>query len=262
MKKYIAHVKMRIKNEFNYKVSTLAGIAVAIIQVYILYYIWKNVYDNTASMNGYSLDQMITYVILSSVIYSLIELGITLKVADLVKTGDIVLWMVKPIGFIRTMLLDSAGSLLANIFTMAIPILVFSILSIGMYFQKDILTNLVFIISVILSIIISMYIDLIFGLLTFWTENGWGLRVIRQSMIKLFSGALIPISFFPETLRNICNVLPFKSLVEIPLNIYIFGVNGDAAWCIANQFFWVIILSLAVKMMYKYIVLRLDVNGG
>lgn len=262
MSKYLILIKTQFKDNFVYRMSTLAGIIVGIIQVYVLYYIWFNVYDNADKMVGYSLKQISTYVIFSTVIYRLIELGITLKIADLVRSGEIALKLIKPINFISSLFFESIGSLIASVLTIVIPIFVFCIFAIGIYIQTDLLTILLFVVSVLLAIIISIYVDIFFGLLSFWTENGWGLRVIRQALIKLFSGAIVPLTFMPLWFKNVCDFLPFKTLIDVPINIYIFGASKSSYLSVGIQLIWVIALMIITNALYKVIIKKLNINGG
>ena len=251
--KYLALIKIQFKDNFTYRMSTIAGILVGIFQVSILYYIWCAVFNEEKYMQGYSLKQMITYVIFSTVMYRMIELGITLRVSDLVKSGDIANKLTKPMGFISSLVCESLGILFANIIVTVIPIAVFSFLTIGGFFQTDLVALALFTLSFVLALYISIYIDILFGLLTFWTENGWGLRVIRQAMIKIFSGALLPLAIMPGWLQSICNILPFKTLVDIPLNIYIFGVTRKTIFNLTYQITWIIVLIL-LRFIWYYII--------
>lgn len=262
LKKYYALIKIQFKDNFAYRMSTFASIIVGILQVYIFYYIWCRVYDGTDTLKQFSLTQMSTYVILSNAIYKLMEFGITLRIADMVKSGEIATKLTKPIGFIPSLFFESIGSLAASIFTMILPILVFCILSLDIFIQRNLWANVMFAGSVFFAILISIYVDIIFGLLTFWTENGWGLRVIRQALVKLFSGAVVPLAFLPEWFTKICDVLPFKTLIDVPIRIYLFGVSNEAIENILVQLLWVVLLMVFTKLLFQVIMKKIQINGG
>lgn len=262
MKKYLALIKIQFKANFCYKVSTVAGIIVGILQVYVMYYIWSEVYKNTDTIVGFNKTQVVTYFIFGVVLYRLIEFGITLKVSDLVKTGEISLLIIKPINFVRNLFFDSVGTLAANLCTTVFPVAVFSCIFFSMYLQTSVVSWLAFILSTFIAIAISIYIDIIFGLFTFWTENGWGLRVIRQAVIKLFSGAVIPLAFMPGWFNILTDFLPFKSLIDTPINIYLNKCTTDTVWKIGIQLMWLVILMVLSGLLYRKIVKRIDINGG
>lgn len=262
MKKYLALIKIQFKSNFCYRVSTYAGIVVGILQVFVMYYIWSEVYRNTDNIAGFDKEQIVTYFIFSTVIYRLIELGITLRVSDLVRSGEIALFVVKPINFINNLFFESVGTLATDLFTMVLPISVFCGICFNVYLQKSILSLLAFIVSMLIAVSISIYIDILFGLFTFWTENGWGLRVIRQAVVKLFSGAVIPLAFLPGWFNKLTDFLPFKSLIDTPINIYLNRFTLDTLKLMGAQLFWLVVLMILAKVLYGFIVRRLDINGG
>lgn len=262
MKKYLALVKIQFKENFAYRLSTVASIVVGIVQVFIYYNIWKNIYNGENVLRGFSLQQICTYVVLANVVYKLVEFGITLRISELVRTGEIAVKLTKPINFITSLFFESMGNLASNIFTLVLPVLLFCVLMIPFYFQKNILTVLVFLFSMLMGIIISIFIDIVFGLLTFWTENGWGLRVIRQAMFKLFSGAIVPLAFLPDWFAKLCDKLPFKTLIDIPVKIYIYGLNREVVMLLFTQAIWGIFLCIVTHALYKVIIYKMQMNGG
>lgn len=262
IKKIFALIKIQFKNDFVYRISTVAGIIVGIIQIFIYYYIWNNVYDNVNQLNGYSLLMINFYVIASNLIFKLMELGITLKIADEIRLGEIAVKIIKPINYITSLFCEGLGTIAGKIMTMVLPTLIVCVIGIKFFIQGNIGVILFSILSLFFAIIISVYIDILFGLMTFKTENGWGIRVLRQALIRLLSGAIIPLSFFPGALQKVCDFLPFKSLIDTPINIYLFGFTKDNFICFVQQILWVVVLMVIVHFVYGKMRKTLEVNGG
>ena len=101
------------------------------------------------------------------------------------------------------------------------------------------------------------------GLLTFKITNMWGVNQIMEAVTALFSGALIPITFFSEIVQKIFDFFPFKSIIYTPCMIF---ENKFSSYeiCIAlgRQVFWVIAMMFIGKMMYKALVKNLTILGG
>ncbi|MCR5608500.1 MAG: ABC-2 family transporter protein [Lachnospiraceae bacterium] len=262
MGKYIALIKIEFKNSFAYRLSTVASIVVGIIQIFVYYFIWSNVYVEKEVLNGYSFKQITTYVILSNVLYKYFEFGITLKISDMIKSGEISLRMTRPIYFIKSLFFESIGELASSSITLILPVFVVSVCFLPFVFPCNLASMLLFLVSILIGIGLSVYVDIAFGLLAFWTENGWGLRVIRQALIKLFSGAIVPMAFLPKWFANICKLLPFKYLIDTPINVYIYGVNRAAVISIIIQTIWLMVFVIFVNVLFKTIAKQLQVNGG
>lgn len=262
IKKFFALIRIQFKNDFVYRISTVAGIIVGIVQIYIYYHIWNTVYDNVDSINGYSLPMISFYVVISNLIFKLVELGITLKISDEIRLGEIAVKITKPINYVSSLLCEGIGSLAGKLLTLVVPTSVFCLIGIRVYAQTDIKVVFFFIVSVFLAILISVYIDILFGLMTFITENGWGIRTLRQALIRLLSGAIIPLNFFPGAVQKICDFLPFKSLIDTPINIYLFGFTKTNLLNFVQQLIWVVVLFSVVHLVFYKIKNTLQVNGG
>ena len=110
---------------------------------------------------------------------------------------------------------------------------------------------------------INLSISFILGMTTFITTNLWGIMQIYQSVFRLLSGALIPLTFFPSIFEKILTFLPFSSLVSAPANILL-GVmpSEQVLKVMIVQVVWLIILFLLTNVIWKKVVHRLVVNGG
>ena len=93
--------------------------------------------------------------------------------------------------------------------------------------------------------------------------NIWGFSILKTSIIKFFSGSLIPLAFFPEIVRNIFEQLPFASLVYTPVMIYMGKLKGiDLAFAFGKQIAWIIVFVVIAKLMWRLAEKRLAVQGG
>ena len=80
---------------------------------------------------------------------------------------------------------------------------------------------LLFIFVIILILPISFFIQMIVGTIGFYTNSIWGMQILRQSTISIFSGLIAPLTLFPEWFQKIANILPFKEFIYTPINIYL-----------------------------------------
>ena len=122
---------------------------------------------------------------------------------------------------------------------------------------------LLYFFSVIIGIFINFYFSYIFGLVAFKITNMWGLSQIMQAIVNLLSGMLIPIAFFPEWAQAIINLLPFSSSIYTPTMIYLGKITGvDIIIALGLQIFWVIVLMIISKIMWKALIKNLTILGG
>jgi len=66
---------------------------------------------------------------------------------------------------------------------------------------------------------IQFFIALWIVLITFWMEGSSGLEHFKWIVLTLFSGAMIPVEFMPNWLKTLTNILPFRYVFSVPINI-------------------------------------------
>src|SRR5438874_2023340 len=80
------------------------------------------------------------------------------------------------------------------------------------------------------------------GLSAFWLLDERGANQLMTTLLLLLSGMILPLQFFPDWLERIARVLPFASVVQIPMEVFVekhggaglFGALGlQAAWAVA-----------------------------
>jgi ABC-2 type transport system permease protein len=69
-------------------------------------------------------------------------------------------------------------------------------------------------------------------------ENTYGMRFVMRVILEIAGGALIPLSFFPESLQRLFSCLPFPLLIFFPMRIYL----GKILW---SQMLWELLKEIA-----------------
>jgi ABC-2 type transport system permease protein len=85
----------------------------------------------------------------------------------------------------------------------------------------------------------------------------------KRVVIDLFSGLLLPISFYPLWAQKAMVFLPFQAISYIPSMIFSEGIQGSKLYeALLFQVMWAIILIIPIVLMWKTARKRLIVQGG
>jgi ABC-2 type transport system permease protein len=119
-------------------------------------------------------------------------------------------------------------------------------------------------ISLLLAFLISFSIDYFIGLLGFYSESVWGFSTTKEIIVTVFSGALIPLQFFPEAIQRVLFWLPFQAIYHTPLMMI---TRPDQGWDVFLpmmfvQVFWAIALFIFARMFYHQAIKVLRIAGG
>jgi ABC-2 type transport system permease protein len=119
-------------------------------------------------------------------------------------------------------------------------------------------------ISLFFAFLISFFIDYFVGLVCFYTESVWGISSTKEILVTLFSGALIPLQFFPEAIQKILYWLPFQAIYHTPLT-FITQPNQSIntfLQMIVVQSIWAFALFVATRLFYNQAIKTIRVAGG
>jgi ABC-2 type transport system permease protein len=243
------------------------------LRAFVTYYIWQAVFAASGNaeglLQGFSLETMTIYVFLSIIVQEITHSEADHTIADEVVTGKIAVNLVRPISYQLRLLFENLGTVLYHGVFLGIPIWI--TLQSVVWFQYGIgLPSLgtlgTFILSLMLSFLLIFFLNMCFGFLAFYTTKIWGLRNLKFILIDFFSGAIIPLSFFPDWGRAVMDWLPFKSMLYHPMLIYLGKLEeleGINPWqSLGMQAFWVLIMGTFAWLVWRSSVNRLTILGG
>src|SRR5690606_17586921 len=111
--------------------------------------------------------------------------------------------------------------------------------------------------------IISFLLGYLISLLAFWFMNHFALSWMLGGLITIFSGAFLPIWFFPASWVTVANMLPFQYMGYVPAAIYLGSVPVQELFkVIVVGAGWGVGLLLLVQWLWARAVRRLVVQGG
>jgi ABC-2 type transport system permease protein len=234
-----------------------------IVYLGVAYYLWKSIYRYSDTIRGLTFNETFIYVALGSAIFVLLKTYADWFIHYEIREGIIANYLTKPLDFQIYNLFANLGSLLMNLTAVTLPtalvmIFVFKVkigLGIGLF---------LFPISLLLAFLISFSIDYCIGLLGFYSESVWGFSTTKEIIVTVFSGALIPLQFFPEAIQRVLFWLPFQAIYHTPLMMITRPGQGLDVFLpmISVQIFWAVALFVLTRMFYNQAIKVLRIAGG
>ncbi|NMH72230.1 hypothetical protein HF078_03980 [Bacillus sp. RO2] len=263
MRKYLELLKSQIKVETAYLAWYWADVVSTLLRLVIMYFFWVAVFQNRTEISSISFESMITYVVIAMMLENYVY-GAGNEMARNIKNGDIALELLKPYDYLTKLIFMDLGSKANSFVRTTIPLFLVAIIFIGIEAPISWEVAILFLASMLVGILIGTQIDLIIGVLAFWTVNVWGVRVLREAIVKFFSGALIPLTLFPGWFQEVSSFLPFQSMIFVPVAIYTgqIQMGSDALIAFATQLFWFAILFMVVRVVWSQAVKKVTVFGG
>lgn len=262
MRKYWEMLKSQIKLDTAYSAWYWAGTAATIFQMLIIYSFWHAVFENRTTVSDMTLQAMITYTMLAALLNNLTS-GVGAALANQVRDGSVAIELMRPYNLLDKLVALDFGDKLSRIVREGTPMLAISFIFLGVSAPASWEAVPLFVFSAILGILIGSQLDLIIGIAAFWLDYVWGLRVLRGAILLFFTGALVPITMFPEWLRTLSMYLPFQSMVFVPVSIYNGHLSGVAAFqAMGIQLIWLAGIFIGIRMVWSYAIRRVTIFGG
>ena len=226
-------------------------------------YFWRALYSGQNTVGGVDANSMLTYVIISSALSVLLITGVERRIGRSVEKGTVATDMTKPISLFGMFFAEDIGSIAALIFQNMLPILLIGSVMIKVPVMADIRDLPLFIVSVLESFLINWLIAALFGMTAFTAVNINALIQVKKHLIRLLSGSIIPIWFFPENVAKILSALPFVYIYQLPLSIYIGrGTRTEHLMQMKIQFIWLVILSALFFLVHNRVTRKVMIQGG
>lgn len=267
MKVYWPFAKAMIQEFFTYGVNAYIYITGELLQTVVLIYIWHAVFSSAKGevINGFTFDEMVAYVVISIITVMLTSNDVHWSIGHEVRTGDIAMNLIKPVSYQLRMFASTVGYWVVNFLLIALPMwLIYTIYDIVFNGRMPQLTVIIaFLISCLFSALLLFAINFAFGLAAFYVTYLFGFIFAKDAIFRFFSGALIPLSFFPEGAQQVFQWLPFGSLVYTPTMIYLGKYSGRQMWiALVVQLVWVVVMIIINQILWQRAVRRLCIMGG
>lgn len=256
MRKYWQIFRSTWQDYITYRANFYFEIFGATLLMLVTIALWYSIFEtgNYQKIGQYTLPEMITYLIGAGLISSFLWFSAQgEEISDDIHWGRFSTYLVKPIKipfyyFVRdicrrlvTLMIGLIGYIIIIIFlkSFIVPAPNFWLYPLSLIF-------------IIFAGILHYSIFYLVSIFAFWLEQNWGLQFIIRVILEITTGVIIPITLFPANLYQVLNVLPFKYLIFIPMQIYLgklsFNQIGyELTWVIG----WIILFNFLSLLVWK-----------
>jgi len=220
LKKWLATFRIELVNVLTYRLNFLLTILVpALVFFLVNYNIWTSIFlqSGLVTIGGYTLTQMIAYQACVLVVRFLSQEHNGRNLAEEIRLGRISSFLLYPFHFSNYQIAGFFAFQSVQIVGALLIVIVLFALGFGAE-----LSTLGLVQGLFLAILVALFwfsLQFSMATLAFWLEETWVLRVIFQVIAALLSGAVMPLSLFPESLRTVLWYTPFPYLTAVPVEL-------------------------------------------
>jgi ABC-2 type transport system permease protein len=260
LRKYLELTMMGFRTFFAYRLNAVSSFANSLIFLVLMYALWSAI-AASGSLEG-GLDRVLAYIVLGQVISSAVFMNVEKLLSGKIREGTIVNELKRPVSLRAQVYFHMLGIMLFNLVFVGVPLLAAGFMFLGLSFPGAV-SFLAFVASVFLAYNVVYALSYATSMLIFWTKIGWSIRMMRTTVQRLLSGVLFPLYLLPSSLETLFGYLPFQSMVDAPISIFMGGMSSQAVLGVfGKQLFWTVVLLVLGELMWLKARKKLTVQGG
>jgi ABC-2 type transport system permease protein len=119
------------------------------------------------------------------------------------------------------------------------------------------------VLSVTLAVVVSLGFRFLYNSSAFWFIDVRGVMMVSLTVSLFLSGMVMPLAFFPHWLGVVARALPFASIMQTPIDIWLGKHHGASlAGVIALQLLWALVFLALGRLTLRAGRGKLVIQGG
>lgn len=246
-----------------HRFSVFCSIAVFMFPLVAKIVFWKAVYGGgDGSIADFDISDMILYLLVFQFVFEFTWAYPGMQdVRPNIIYGELTSYLLRPANYLLTIFIRNTGSMFPR-WTSTIGIFTFFLV----VFWNDIRLSPNWWIypagafATILGYLLTFFYSFLLGLLAFWTESD---IPFLEHVRRFFSGWIVPLAFFPDWIKGLADVLPYKYMLYFPTTL-LMGKTSLRDFLIGTllQIFWVIVFLVIIHFVWQRGVRRYNAYGG
>jgi ABC-2 type transport system permease protein len=246
-----------------YRGATLAGVFTNTVFGFLLAYVLLAVYRERSTVGGFDATDAVTFTFVAQGLLMVLGVFGDREMADRITTGDVVLDLQRPYDHQAWWAGVSYGKAAYYAIFRGIPPFLAGAVVFDLRLPAGALAAVWFVVSVALGVAVAFGWRYLLGLTAFWLLDIRGANQLGWMVAQFLGGMFVPIVFFPVWLETMARGLPFASMLEIPVEVWLGRFDGvELAGVLTVQAAWAAALVLAGRFVMGRAVRRLVVQGG
>ena len=265
--KYLAFFRMKFITGLQYRAAAVAGLTTQFFWAAMELLLYKAFYESDPAAFPMEFGALASYIWLQQAFLTLHMIWVFENdIFQTITDGGVIYELCRPLDIYNMWFARGMANRLSKAVLRCLPILLLAALlkpPYGIGLPSDIGTALAFLVSFVLSFLNVVAFTMLVYISAFFTMQANGIKILLNGLSEFLSGAIIPLPFLPDGVRQVVELLPYASMQNVPFRIY----GGDLAGVemlqkIVLQLFWVAALIGFGKLLTRKALKRIVVQGG
>jgi ABC-2 type transport system permease protein len=260
---YVEVARSTFRRVTTYRAATVAGVVTNTVFGFILAYVLLAVFRQRGTVGGFDATDAVTFVFVTQGMLMVIGIFGNFEMAERIRTGDVAIDLSRPYDFQAWWLAVHYGKAPFYFLFRGLPPFVFGALVFHLRLPPNAPTAAAFVVSVVLAVGVAAAYGFIIQSFAFWLLDIRGPSQVGWIVAQFFAGTYVPLVLFPSWLEPIARALPFASMIQLPVEVFLGKHPGaDLLGVYALQAAWLAALVAVGRVLLARATHRLVIQGG
>lgn len=250
--KWLATVQICWAKYMAYKLNfVLLVLAPVLVFFFIRYSLWSAIYglDGVSQLQGYDFKGMLAYQVWVMIVGLLGMSFNNMNLAEDIRLGRISAYLIYPFGFWQY---HSSSFIALELLQTLVSLLAISLFATCHWLEISSIWHLLNGFGFSLCVALFWFqLNFLIGILAFWMEETWVLRVMMVTITQFLSGAIFPLEIFPDVLRQALAYSPFPYLTYVPVKLFMGSYTGSVPTAYALVLLWFAVVLILSRWLWR-----------
>ncbi len=263
MRLYLEVARRTYRRIATYRSATLAGVFTNTVFGFLFAYVLLAVYRERDVVGGFDAIDAVTFTFVAQGMAMVLGIFGDTELADRITTGDVVVDLQRPYDHQGWWAGVSYGKAAYYAVFRGVPPFLAGALVFDLRLPGSATTVAMFALSVVLAVGVAFGWRYLLGLTAFWLLDIRGANQLGWFTAQFLSGMFLPIVLFPDWLETTARALPFASMLQLPVEVWLGKHPGfEVVPVLALQGLWLALLVVAGRALMARALHRVVVQGG
>lgn len=263
MRKYWEVSKVYMKTQLAWRADAVFNMIFTVTKILFAYLLWGIIFQKKEMVGQFTFHGMLSYYVISAFLSQLEMSGtVSEEIHNRIRNGTFSKYMVLPIGIERYFLAMEAGMVLYYVSFDLVAALIWTFLfRIHFTFTGNLWVVLCAVIMIVLGMLFMVQLNYFLGLLTLKYQGIGAFLMIKNNLVSLVTGSIVPLALFPETAVTIMRMLPFYYVTYLPSMLLTGLCQEQALRGVAVILCWCLVMQLFINIVWKKYIRKYDGVG-
>lgn len=260
---YVEVARTAFRRQLIYRWANLAGLLTNAFFGSVFSYVIIALYHARPVVAGYNVNDTLRYTwLIQAMIMVVLPFG-WWDLMQTIRSGEVIADMSKPCDFYWYWFSREIGRDVYYFLFRCLPTYVCGMLLFGIGTPTGWSSWLVYALALSLGAMLGIAYRFLYNVIAFWIIEARAVATLASVIALFFTGSYVPLPFFPPALRTLAGWLPFNGLINLPAEVLMGKLSGDALlFEIVRQALWLILLTMCVRAVSAYAGRRVISQGG